>query len=940
MKIMSSNRKYHPFLRHAVLVTLALTMGAATAEADGGTLTTPYIDPGEYDRIEVNVPIEASDHVGLLVRSGTDGGDYVIRNGGEISVKGDSTTVYGVRIEEGKNASSNLTIGGKLTVDLDNTKSTHDDKCMGIWKFAGYNAVGGGQPEDKGGTIWLNEADVTVKGVSQAIGLLAGNDIQNNSVGGGRIVVNDNLVISTSTERQAVHPVQGDDGTSGIIGRTLGLLAAEGTINLKGEQNQVDVSAGGSDGDTNREVAGIYTDLGGTVTSGEKSTVILNVRNTSSDANNRRIIYGILSGLYDQVYTTHIGHSGVKLDGATTINLDTGGRAVGVRSSIKANVCLNQAAINFLNDANARETNRIGLLTESAGNIQVNSLYVGTAEKTVQDPTKITALAASNKNDPYSSDKDLYNKSYGSAGTITVNEKKDGEVQLRGQVYSDYAGTINLNLTSATSYLYGNTDIGSNLVEGKGSTINLNVANGATWTNVQDADDTDSELTKLTVSDGGLVDMTDTTYTDTAAHPFQNIYIDDTFGGNGGGFRMDIDASTNANNSDRLYVKGTHTGTHSIWLNNINADNITDGAEGTVLVSVNDEKGQFIANDKEGSLYWNRYTLDHRESTTAGYNTDWYLAAADVVDPHEKPTTSVETALSAGSLNYFMWRDSDKLMRRMGDLRHNGEEEKGLWFRMKGTEMSYDGSAFGFKDKYLLYQLGYDKLAEKNERHTRYEGIAFSYGDGESSYHRGSGDNDSYDLSLYRTDMRSKGHYLDLVLKGSRLSNDFHAFDTEGRKISGSNDNWGLSVSAEYGRKKVLDDNGWYIEPQTQLTFGYLWGDDYTLSNGVRVEQDGMTSLVGRAGFNLGRDIDEKTNVYVKLNVLHEFLGDYDFHMSDAAGNRLRYDGDFGDTWLEYGIGAAIRVDDDTHIYFDYERSTGGDFRTNWSWNAGIRWNF
>lgn len=301
-------------------------MGAATAEADGGTLTTPYIDPGEYDRIEVNVPIEASDHVGLLVRSGTDGGDYVIRNGGEISVRGDSTTVYGVRIEEGKNASSNLTIGGKLTVDLDNTKSTHDDKCMGIWKFAGYNAVGGGQPEDKGGTIWLNEADVTVKGVSQAIGLLAGNDIQNNSVGGGRIVVNDNLVISTFTERQAVHPVQGDDGTSGIIGRTLGLLAAEGTINLKGEQNQVDVSAGGSDGDTNREVAGIYTDLGGTVTSGEKSTVILNVRNTSSDANNRRIIYGILSGLYDQVYTTHIGDSRVKLDGATTINLDTGGR--------------------------------------------------------------------------------------------------------------------------------------------------------------------------------------------------------------------------------------------------------------------------------------------------------------------------------------------------------------------------------------------------------------------------------------------------------------------------------------------------------------------------------------------------------------------------------------------------------------------------------------
>lgn len=114
MKTMSNNRKYHPFLRHAVLVTLALTMGAATAEADGGTLTTPYIAPGEYDRIEVDRPIEESNHVGLLVSSGTGGGDYVIRNGGNISVKGNSRSVYGVRIEEGKNAPSNLIIGGKI----------------------------------------------------------------------------------------------------------------------------------------------------------------------------------------------------------------------------------------------------------------------------------------------------------------------------------------------------------------------------------------------------------------------------------------------------------------------------------------------------------------------------------------------------------------------------------------------------------------------------------------------------------------------------------------------------------------------------------------------------------------------------------------------------------------------------------------------------------
>lgn len=926
MKTMSNNRKYHPFLRHAVLVTLALTMGAATAEADGGILTTPYIDPGEYDRIEVDVPIEAPENVGLQVSSGTDGGNYVIRNGGDISVKGDYTTVYGVIIVEGKNNPSNLTIGGKLTVDLDNTKSTHADKCIGIWKYGGFNSEGDGQtgipepdhpqPGDLGGTIRLNEASVTVKGNQSAIGLLGGDDFGNESASGGTIVTTGDIDVTVTTQNANGSPWRDN------AQRTIGALAHDGSIQLQGEVNDFTVD-GASKGGDYAEIAGFYTSKGGKIKAASSSNIHLNV--------NGRKSYGISSGYYDCVYKDKRGQSGVDLEGKTTIDLggDYEGKSTqtGVAAYAKAKNHIEDLTINFNNDQFYSNT---GLNTQAEGEITVGSLYIGTGSSVIQDPTKITAISTDMKV--------FFGESYQNSGKISVNEKETGTVQVAGQVKAIREGTVDLSLTNENSWLYGNTVL-QNWDDDNGK-IFLTVANGATWTNVQDADDTDSELTKLTVSDGGLVDMTDTAYTDTATHPFQNIYIDDTFGGNGGGFRMDIDASTNTNNSDRLYVKGTHTGVHSIWLNNINADNITDRAEGTVLVSVNDEWGKFIANDKEGSLYWNRYTLDSKESTTEGYTTDWYLAAADVVDPHEKPTTSVEAALSAGSLNYFMWRDSDKLMRRMGDLRHNGEEEKGLWFRMKGTEMSYDGSAFGFKDKYLLYQLGYDKLAEKNERHTRYEGIAFSYGDGESSYHRGSGDNDSYDLSLYRTDMRSKGHYLDLVLKGSRLSNDFRVFDTNGQKISGSNDNWGLSVSAEYGRKKVLDDNGWYIEPQTQLTFGYLWGDDYTLSNGVRVEQDGMPSLVGRAGFNLGRDIDEKTNVYVKLNVLHEFLGDYDFHMSDAAGNRLRYDGDFGDTWLEYGIGAAIRVDDDTHIYFDYERSTGGDFRTNWSWNAGIRWNF
>ncbi|MFQ9522489.1 MAG: autotransporter domain-containing protein [Phascolarctobacterium faecium] len=49
------------------------------------------------------------------------------------------------------------------------------------------------------------------------------------------------------------------------------------------------------------------------------------------------------------------------------------------------------------------------------------------------------------------------------------------------------------------------------------------------------------------------------------------------------------------------------------------------------------------------------------------------------------------------------------------------------------------------------------------------------------------------------------------------------AFWTQKGKISGDYDNKGLAFSAEYGRKNALQ-RGWYIEPQAQLTLGYLDG--------------------------------------------------------------------------------------------------------------------
>lgn len=273
----------------------------------------------------------------------------------------------------------------------------------------------------------------------------------------------------------------------------------------------------------------------------------------------------------------------------------------------------------------------------------------------------------------------------------------------------------------------------------------------------------------------------------------------------------------------------------------------------------------------------------------------------------------------------------------MGELRLNGEDTQGVWFRIRGAKIGRDGR-FDFENKYTAYELGYDAVTKQTADKTRYQGVAFSYTDGDSSYTRGSGDNSSKAISFYNTEIGSKGHYLDMIFKIGTMDNDFTVYDTRSNKITGDFNNTGISLSAEYGRKNALE-HGWYFEPQAQFTLGYLGGDDYTTSNGINIDQSGIKSAVGRIGFNIGREIGSKGIVYAKANLLHEFGGGYDVTMNDGTDN-IKVSDTFNDTWFEYGVGAAFKTSDNSHIYLDVERSAGSDFTKNWQWNVGARWTF
>ena len=518
-----------------------------------------------------------------------------------------------------------------------------------------------------------------------------------------------------------------------------------------------------------------------------------------------------------------------------------------------------------------------------------------------------------------------------SGGNITVGKDSSTlQTVINGDLTAKNNGYITAFVNNAGSSFTGNTtdahwqDVNTRDAGNKG--IHLTLNDGSVWNDF----DYDSAIQVLDTSKA-KVDMQD--------DKFRGLFIG-TLKGDKSTFNMDIDASTNTNNSDRLYIAGTHSGNHYITLNNVNADGNTDGAAGTVLVSVKNEQGKFLANDKEGSLYWYKYALDHQDSTTDGYKTDWYLKEVEIIPAYPltpanpRPTTSVDAVDATQRLAFANWIEDDKLMQRMGDLRHETNNEEGIWVRVKGGKYSGDG----FSNRHTMYQLGYDDVVKNTDKLKRYQGVAFSYDDGKNSFNRGSGKLKAKSIGFYSTDIRNKGHYLDLAFKIYDADSDFTVFDTEGKKITGAFDNSGISLSAEYGRKKYLDEH-WSIEPQAQLTLGYLGGARYTTSNGIHVSQSDPNSVLGRIGCNFMYDMDEKNTVYLKANWLHQFAGNYGATLT-SGNDSLRIDNHDHDTWFEYGLGFACMIGKNNHLYADVERSTGGSLRKDWQWNAGMFWTF
>ena len=304
-----------------------------------------------------------------------------------------------------------------------------------------------------------------------------------------------------------------------------------------------------------------------------------------------------------------------------------------------------------------------------------------------------------------------------------------------------------------------------------------------------------------------------------------------------------------------------------------------------------------------------------------------------------------ETILNMSRANYSNAIYMDRLNKRLGEARYindDPEEDEGMWVRIRHDRIGKDDA---FRSQNTMYQLGYDKRQECDNGERRV-GFAVDYMHGDTGYTdiAGKGEIDRYGLWLYDTWMGDKGHYADYIAKWGHLDNEFEIYaPTTGQRIDGDYSNNVFSVSAEYGRKKDIG-NDWYFEPQAQLQLARVTGADYTTSQGTKVSVDGINSLIGRAGFRIGKDFGEEkqSTLYFKADVLHEFLGDQDISAMDKTTNgnwsTISYENE--GTWYDIGIGYAAMMSKSSYAFIDLEQSFGNDNDDTYQINAGVRWTF
>lgn len=308
------------------------------------------------------------------------------------------------------------------------------------------------------------------------------------------------------------------------------------------------------------------------------------------------------------------------------------------------------------------------------------------------------------------------------------------------------------------------------------------------------------------------------------------------------------------------------------------------------------------------------------------------------IDPApENLSKGANAAIAAHTAGASLWNaQMNALVKRLGELRM-GVDDGGLWTRAIGKRFDVsEHSSRAYSQDVSGLEIGADKAFAVDSGKIYVGGMVgtarsdLDFGEGAS------GDIDSRMFGIYATYLNDNGVYVDSVLKYSRFDTDIKTPNNLGQAVKGSYSTNGVGADIEVGKRINLKD-GWFVEPQLEITATRTQGASYTASNGLRVKSDDLDSLQSRVGSLFGRSLElsngMKAQPYVKASYITEHAGS-----SKVSVNGSKLDAELPGNRVELGFGGVLQVSEKSKISLDAEYAKGNGIEQPFGVSLGYRY--
>ena len=535
-------------------------------------------------------------------------------------------------------------------------------------------------------------------------------------------------------------------------------------------------------------------------------------------------------------------------------------------------------------------------------------------------------------------------------GLVSINinaEESSQESFLKGNLISAYGDAaygpsrISLSLSGEQ-----NAFVGTSMIQGdpEYNAVDITLSKGSRW-DVVPIEDANNFATNLILS-GGTVNLP----YGQAEGTFKELEAG-TLSGTGGtiNFNLALDANTEAN--DKLRVQRTEQGSHTVHVE-VHQGFEPTNMKGCLIHSEDDSGAVFTADDNllEAGAYLYSYQVASRSAPDQSQKEwfvifDPYVAPEPEPEPEPKPNQpvlspsgeAVAAMAGMGAQNALYLNQLSDLRKRLGEVRSAVRD--GLWASAATQKDRIGGfSGTALKQTAYRFSFGFDRSVGPWLMGAHLKAMTADQETDNTRFHA-EGDAHSEGISLYASYAANGGAYADFVVSVDRFRQSIAARMLNNVPAEGAYHNWGFGLSAEVG-KKFAAANAWFIEPQAQLSFYRLEGDQFKLSNGMEVEQKDFNGLTARLGAAAGRSFSDSNGeyrgqIYSRFGIRHELLGHQNIHV-----NGIRFEDDLLGTRVYYGLGMDWLLTNQLKVFGHLERENGTNYTKELDFAVGIKYSF